>query len=145
MIRQVSIFIENHEGRLNKMLKILAENRINIRSLNIADATDFGIVRLILQETERGMEILKENNIVASITSVLAAEVSDEPGGISLLVDALTEAKINIAYAYSFLSKKTDKAIIIVRVDDEVQNKAVETLQALAGVNLLDRETLLLK
>lgn len=145
MIRQVSIFIENHEGRLNNILKILADNQINIRSLNIADATDFGIVRLILQETERGMEVLKKNEIITSITPVLAAEISDDPCGLSTLVDALTQAKINIVYAYSFLPKNTDNAIIIIRVDDENQNKAIETLENVQGVNLLDRETLLLK
>lgn len=145
MIRQVSIFIENHEGRLNNVLKILAENDINIRSLNIADATDYGIVRLILQETERGMDVLKKNNIMSSLTPVLAAEISDDPGGLSTLVDALTQAKINIVYAYSFLPKKTDNAIIIIRVDDEVQNKAIEILEKVPEINLLDRETLLLK
>ena len=145
MIRQVSIFMENHEGRLNKLLKILAENDINIRSLNIAETMDYGIVRLILQETEKGIEVLKKNNIRCTSTSVLAAEVPDEPGGLSNLVDALTQAKINIVYAYSFLPKKTDNAIIIVRVDDEAQQKAIETLEKTQGVNLLDAETLLMK
>jgi hypothetical protein len=145
MIRQVSIFIENHEGRLNNVLKILADNKINIRSLNIADALDYGIVRLILQETEKGIEVLKKNNIMSSLTPVLAAEVSDQPGGLSTLVDALTQEKINIVYAYSFLPKKTDNAIIIIRVEDDVQQKAIETLEKVEGVNLLDRETLLLK
>ncbi|MBC3805075.1 ACT domain-containing protein [Acetobacterium fimetarium] len=145
MIRQVSIFMENHEGRLNKLLKILAENDINIRSLNIAETMDYGIVRLILQETEKGIEVLKKNNIRCTSTSVLAAEVPDEPGGLSNLVDALTQAKINIVYAYSFLPKKTDNAIIIVRVDDEVQQKAIETLEKTQGVKLLDAETLLMK
>ncbi|MBC3889349.1 ACT domain-containing protein [Acetobacterium paludosum] len=145
MIRQVSIFMENHEGRLNKMLKILAENDINIRSLNIAETMDYGIIRLILQETEKGIEVLKKNNIRCTLTSVLAAEVPDQPGGLSNLVDALTQAKINIVYAYSFLPKKTDNAIIIMRVDDEVQQKAIETLEKISTVNLLDAETLLMK
>lgn len=145
MIRQVSIFMENHEGRLNNLLKVLAENNIDIRSLNIAETMDYGIVRLILQETDKGMEVLKKNNIMSSLTPVLAAEVSDQPGGLSALVDALTQAKINIVYAYSFLPKKTDNAIIIIRVDDEVQKKAIEILETVPGINLLDRETLLLK
>ncbi|MBC3796668.1 ACT domain-containing protein [Acetobacterium tundrae] len=145
MIRQVSIFMENHEGRLNKMLKILAENNINIRSLNIAETMDYGIIRLILQETEKGIEVLKKNNIRCTLTSVLAAEVPDQPGGLSNLVDALTQAKINIVYAYSFLPKKTENAIIIIRVDDEVQQKAIETIEKISTVNLLDAETLLMK
>jgi len=79
------------------------------------------------------------------VTPVLAAEISDDPGGLSTLVDALTQAKINIVYAYSFLPKKTDNAIIIIRVDDEVQQKAIDTLEKVVEINLLDRETLLLK
>jgi ACT domain-containing protein len=137
--------MENHEGRLNKLLKILAENDINIRSLNIAETMDYGIVRLILQETEKGIEVLKKNNIRCTLTSVLAAEVPDEPGGLSNLVEALTQAKINIVYAYSFLPKKTENAIIIIRVDDETQQKAIETLEKTHGVNLLNAETLLMK
>jgi hypothetical protein len=137
--------MENQEGRLNKLLKILAENEINIRSLNIAETMDYGIIRLILQETEKGIEVLKKNNIRCSLTSVLAAEVPDEPGGLSNLVDALTQAKINIVYAYSFLPKKTDNAIIILRIDDEAQQKAIETLEKVPDVNLLDAETLLMK
>ena len=137
--------MENHEGRLNKMLKILAENDINIRSLNIAETMDYGIIRLILQETEKGIEVLKKNNIRCTLTSVLAAEVPDQPGGLSNLVDALTQAKINIVYAYSFLPKKTENAIIIIRVDDEVQQKAIETIEKISTVNLLDAETLLMK
>ncbi|MBK5244755.1 MAG: amino acid-binding protein [Eubacteriaceae bacterium] len=144
MIRQVSIFMENHEGRLNNLLKILAENNINIRSLNIAETMDYGIVRLILQETDRGIEVLKKHDIMSTLTPVLAAEISDQAGGLSILVDALTKEKINIIYAYSFLPKKTDNAIIIMRVEDEVLKKAVATLEAVPGINLLNRETLLL-
>jgi len=137
--------MENHEGRLNNLLKILAENDINIRSLNIAETMDYGIVRLILQETDKGLEVLKQHNIISSLTPVLAAEISDQPGGLSVLVDALTREKINIVYAYSFLPKKTDNAIIIMRVENDVLDKAIETFKAVPGINLLDRETLLLK
>lgn len=145
MIRQVSIFMANQEGRLNNLLKILAENSINIRSLNIAETLDYGIVRLILQETEKGMEVLKEHNIISSITPVLAAEISDDPGGLSKLVEALTNAHVNIVYAYSFLPKKTDNAIIILRIEDEFKEKAIKALESISGIALLDREALLMK
>jgi len=81
---------------------------------------------------------------MSSLTPVLAAEISDQPGGLSILVEALTKEKINIVYAYSFLPKKTDNAIVIIRVEDEVLEKAIETLKTVPGINLLDRETLLL-
>ena len=145
MIRQVSIFLENHQGRLNNMLKILAENQINIRSLNIAETMDYGIVRLILQDSDKGIEVLKKNNIICKTTLVLAVEIPDEPGGLSDLVDALTKGKINIIYAYSFLPKKTENAIIIIRVDDEVKEKAIEILEKKKKIHLLDRDILLIK
>lgn len=145
MICQVSIFLENHEGRLNKMLKILAENQINIRSLNIAETMDYGIVRLILQDTDKGIEVLKKNNIICKTTPVLAVEVPDDPGGLSSLVDVLTKEKINIIYAYSFLPKKTENAIIIIRIDDEMKERAIDLLEKKKGMHLLDRDTLLMK
>ncbi|MDK2937243.1 MAG: hypothetical protein PWP62_2251 [Eubacteriaceae bacterium] len=145
MIRQVSIFLENHQGRLNNMLKILADHQINIRSLNIAETMDYGVVRLILQDTDKGIEVLKKNNIICKTTPVLAVEVSDDPGGLSHLVDTLTKEDINIVYAYSFLPKKTENAIIIIRIDDEVREKAIAVLEAVSDIHLLDRDTLLVK
>ncbi|WKY44563.1 amino acid-binding protein [Eubacteriaceae bacterium ES2] len=145
MIRQVSIFLENHQGRLNNMLKILADHQINIRSLNIAETMDYGVVRLILQDTDKGIEVLKKNNFICKTTPVLAVEVSDDPGELSHLVDTLTKEDINIVYAYSFLPKKTDNAIIIIRIDDEVREKAIEVLEAVSDIHLLDRDTLLVK
>lgn len=145
MIRQVSIFLENHEGRLNNMLKILADNQINIRSLNIAETMDYGIVRLILQDTDKGIEVLKKHNIMCKVTPVLAVEVPDDPGGLSLLVDVLTKEDINIVYAYSFLPKKTENAIIIIRIDDEMKERAIQALEGKKDLHLLDRNTLLIK
>ncbi|WKY47784.1 ACT domain-containing protein [Eubacteriaceae bacterium ES3] len=145
MIRQVSIFLENHQGRLNNLLKILAEHQINIRSLNIAETMDYGVVRLILQDTDKGIEVLKKNNFICKTTPVLAVEVSDDPGGLSHLVDTLTKENINIIYAYSFLPKKTENAIIIIRIDDEVREKAIEVLEKVEDIHLLDRDTLLVK
>lgn len=145
MIRQVSIFLENQQGRLNDMLKILADQQINIRSLNIAETMDYGVVRLILQDTDKGIEVLRKNNFICKTTPVLAVEVSDDPGGLSHLVDTLTKEDINIVYAYSFLPKKTDNAIIIIRIDDEVREKAIAVLEAVSDIHLLDRDTLLVK
>ncbi|MDN5308597.1 MAG: hypothetical protein PWP16_1960 [Eubacteriaceae bacterium] len=145
MIRQVSIFLENQRGRLNDMLKILADQQINIRSLNIAETMDYGVVRLILQDTDKGIEVLRKNNFICKTTPVLAVEVSDDPGGLSHLVDTLTKEDINIVYAYSFLPKKTDNAIIIIRIDDEVREKAIAVLEAVSDIHLLDRDTLLVK
>ncbi|MEF9919235.1 MAG: ACT domain-containing protein [Eubacterium sp.] len=145
MIRQVSVFIQNQEGKMNSVLKALAKNDINVRSINIAETADYGIMRLILQETEKGLAVLKENNIMANETQVLAVEVPDRPGGLSGLVDLLTAHNINIEYAYSFLPKNTSNAIIICKVNAELMEKAKEILKEGQHISLLNREELLMK
>ena len=145
MIRQVSVFIQNQEGKLGKVLDILAENDINIRSLTIAETADYGILRLILQDTDKALEGLKAAGIMANVSMVMAAEVPDKPGGLSRLVDTLTKEKINLAYAYSFLPKNTSNAIIIFKVDDGDVDRARTVLSASENVVLLDKDELLQK
>lgn len=145
MIRQVSVFIQNKEGRLAYVLGVLAENDINIRSLTIAETADYGIMRLILQNTDRALKVLKENQIMANQTVVMAAEVPDKPGGLSLMVNKLTEGGINIQYAYSFLPKNTSNAIIIFKVADEDMEKVNTILEEENHIKVLNREELLMR
>ncbi|MDD2414721.1 MAG: ACT domain-containing protein [Eubacteriaceae bacterium] len=145
MINQVSVFIQNQEGKLGHVLRVLADADVNIRSLNIAETADYGILRLILQDTDKGMKALKDNGVMANITRVLAAEVPDRPGGLSSIVEALGEAKININYAYSFLPQNTSNAIIIFKVMDDDKARAIETLTHNSAIQLLDRNELLMK
>lgn len=145
MIRQVSVFIQNEEGKLGRVLKILEDNNINIRSLNIAETSDYGILRLILSDTDRALAALKEARIMANLTMVMAAEIPDIPGGLSGLVESLAEAKINMSYAYSFLPKKTEDAIIIFRVDDEEMEQVKDILENKKNIHLLERDELLEK
>lgn len=145
MIRQVSVFIQNEEGKLGRVLRVLEKNQINIRSLTIAETSDYGILRLILSDTDKALAALKEARLMANLSMVMAAEVPDEPGGLSRLVDALADAKINMAYAYSFLPKKTDNAIVIFRVDDAEIDHTKAVLTEKAGIHLLERDELLEK
>ncbi|MGL4283377.1 amino acid-binding protein [Eubacterium aggregans] len=145
MIRQVSVFIQNQEGKLGKVLDILAENDINIRSLTIAETADYGILCLILQDTDKALEGLKAAGIMANVSMVMAAEIPDKPGGLSRLMDTLTKEKINLAYAYSFLPKNTSNAIIIFKVDDGDVDRARTVLSASENVVLLDKDELLQK
>ncbi|MGL6292177.1 amino acid-binding protein [Eubacterium aggregans] len=145
MIRQVSVFIQNQEGKLGKVLDILAENDINIRSLTIAETADYVILRLILQDTDKALEGLKAAGIMANVSMVMAAEIPDKPGGLSRLMDTLTKEKINLAYAYSFLPKNTSNAIIIFKVDDGDVDRARTVLSASENVVLLDKDELLQK
>ena len=127
-LKQISIFLENRKGRLLKALNILSMAKINIRALSIADTSEFGILRMIVPEPERAKEILEEANFVVKVNDVIAVGVSDEPGGLESILEALNKSNINIEYLYAFVEKKRDNAIVVIRtenIDDGI--KALES------------------
>jgi len=117
-LKQISIFLENRKGRLWKALNILSEAKINIRALSIADTSEFGILRIIVPEPERAKEILEESNFVVKINSVIAVSISDEPGGLDGVLEALNKMDINVEYLYAFVEKKGKNAIVVIRTED---------------------------
>lgn len=139
MVKQVSVFLENKEGRLVRALKYLGENSINIRALSIAETADFGILRLIVDKPEKASSVLKNAGFRVIETDVLAVEVSDEPGGLAQILGYLAKEKINIEYMYAFLARKSDDAIVIFRVED--RKKATQVLEE-AGAKVLRGETI---
>ena len=137
-IKQISIFLENKPGSLNRMTEALAKNNIDMRALSMAETKDFGIVRMIVDDVYAATNVLKEANFVASLTSVLAFEIPDEPGGLSKLLSTFTEANVNIDYMYAFLGgKKINHAYMIFRVTD---TKAAEAALAGKGLTSLTQE-----
>ncbi len=126
MIKQISVFLENKSGRLVRVTQVLGEAGINIRGLSIADTSDFGILRMIVDQPEKTIEILKDKGIMATATDVIAMEVPDTPGGLARVLEYLQEADINIEYLYSFIEKSTTNAIIMMRVE-----KIAEALEVL--------------
>jgi len=117
MIKQISVFLENKSGRLVRVAQVLGEAGINIRGVSIADTSDFGILRLIVDQPDEAIKKLKDKGIMATATEVIAMEVPDTPGGLAVVLDYLQEAGINIEYLYSFIEKPTDNAIIMMRVE----------------------------
>lgn len=117
-IKQISVFIENKEGRLKKAMNVLGDSGINIRALSIADTSKFGILRLIISDTEKAVEVLENNKFIVKETDVIVVEVPDEPNGLTKLLDILDGAKINLEYIYAFVAKQSDKAIVVIRVED---------------------------
>jgi len=127
MIKQISIFLENEPGRLVKVAKILGNANINIRALTVAETSDFGILRLIVDDPERAYSILKENNIVVVMDDVLGVEVVDKPGGLARIAEILSNQNINIEYVYAFVTNSHEKAFIVLRVDE--QERAINVLK----------------
>lgn len=127
LVRQISVFLENKSGRLAAVTKILGENEIDISALSIADTTDFGILRLIVNLPEKAEEILKENEFSVSCTDVIAIAIEDKPGGLAGPLQVLNRASVEIEYMYAFVGKAQNEALVILRVEDP--QKTVELLQ----------------
>lgn len=136
-VKQISLFLENKTGRLLEVMETLSNKHINIRALSIADTTDFGILRLIVNEPKLAYDILKEQGFTVSTTDVIAVEVDDEPGGLGRALKALEDSGINIEYVYAFVEKSTDKALVVFRVEDV--EGAIDLLTA-NGINTLSGE-----
>ena len=133
-VQQISVFLENKSGRLAELTDVLGKAAINIRALSIADTSDFGILRLIVNKPEEAFRILKDDGFSVSITDVIAVEVQDEPGGLAKVLGILQSAGINIEYLYAFLEKSSNDALVVFRV--EQVDEAVELL-AKRSVNVL--------
>ena len=117
-IKQLSIFVENKAGRLAKITNTLAEAKIDIRAISVADTTEFGILRLIVDDPERACEYLKKENITVSLTEVIAVGIDDTPGEFAKAMNVLADNEIAIEYVYAFISRDRGKAFVILRVDD---------------------------
>jgi len=135
-IKQISIFMENKPGRMARVAKTLSDADVNIRALTIAEAGDFGVIRMVVDDTEKGYRVLRDGGFTVSETDVLAVEIKDTPGGLYEIVDTLGENNINMDYAYAFVTAKAERAMLILRVDD--LKRATQVLNE-AGVRLATR------
>lgn len=117
--KQVSVFVENKPGRLVAMLEVLIAQKVNIRALCIAEGADFGIVRLILSDPAKGAEAIRKAGFTITETTVLQAEMPDQPGGLlETVARPLAEAGINLEYFYAFIDPTPGKANIVLKVND---------------------------
>ena len=125
--KQISVFLENKSGRLAEVTRILGEGDINLRAMSIADTADFGILRLIADNSDRALKILDSNNFTAKVTDVLAVEVPDKPGGLAQVMKVFSENDVNIEYLYVSLERNKDNAVIIFKVENvELGAKVLE-------------------
>ena len=132
-VNQLSVFIENREGRLEQVLETLKNNNINIISLSLADTSDYGLLRMIVSNAELGKNALKEAGISAMLTPVLAVKLSHQVGQLQVLLSEICKAGINIEYTYALATGNDDASIVIKPADLE---KAAEVLEK-TGVELI--------
>lgn len=137
-VNQLSVFIENREGRLDNVLATLKRNDINIVSLSLADSSDYGLLRMIVSDPQKGRNVLKEAGFTAMLTEVLAVKLAHKVGQLEVLLSEICKAGINIDYMYA-LATGSDDASIVIKTGD--LNKAADILSK-AGVELITAEEL---
>jgi hypothetical protein len=138
-IRQISVFLENKVGRIMEITEILGTHNINIRALSLADTSDFGILRMIVNNIEKAIEVLKEKDIIVKESYVVAVEVPDKPGGLAAVLKILGNENINVEYMYAFFEQPQDKALLIFRFENP--DEAVSVLMK-NGINVAGEQKL---
>ena len=137
-IKQISVFLENKPGALYGMTGVLAQHKIDMRALSLAETSDFGIARIIVDNVYAAATVLKDAGYVHSLTSVLGVAIPDTPGGLNKVLRVLTNAKVNVEYMYAFLGgKDTEHAYMICRVED---NTAASAALAERGIRVVYQE-----
>lgn len=117
-VEQISIFIENKSGRLAEVTRTIGEAGVNIRALSLADTSDFGILRLIVDQPAVAKRILREHGFTVSMTDVVAVEVPDQPLGLFNLLNILDHCGVNVEYMYAFVERCSGSAVMIFRFDN---------------------------
>ena len=139
-IKQLSLFLENKPGALGRPIRLLARAKFNIVTLTIAEANQFGILRLILCDWEKAKKLLEKNGFVVRVTDMVAVEVADRSGGLAKILDVVERAGLNVEFMYAFPNKRGGQAILVFRFDDP--DNAIKILQkakvnVVGGVDLL--------
>ena len=139
LLKQISVFVENRRGAIMDITGVLLNAGVNLRAISIADTTDFGVVRLIVDKRKDALAALRDNGMTVKETDVVALVVDDKPGGLHAALKALTDSNIMVEYSYGFVSPINGEATIILKCDD--QEKALGCLTA-KGFKLLTADDL---
>lgn len=138
-LKQLSLFLENRPGHLRNACRILADAELNVETMSLADTEQFGVLRFLVRDWEKGRRILEEKGLLVKVTDVLAVSVPDKPGGLADLLAVLADTAINIEYMYGFNNHKSGEAVIVLRLNDP--DAALGLLQK-ANIHVLPAEEL---
>lgn len=127
-IKQLSIFLQNRMGSLSKPLEVLSNADVNIRAMCMADTSEFGILRLVVDDPEKGKEALEANNFLVKITEIIGVEMNDAPGGLTSILNVIKKNNIDLEYLYAFTHDKINKAILLLHA--EQLDELISTLQS---------------
>ena len=133
-IHQISVFLENRAGQLAEITGVLAQKGIDLRAINIAETSDYGVLRLIADNPQAAATTLLEQGFILSMTPVVAVSVPDQPGGLAKVLDVLSKENIDVEYMYSVFGRVNERACMIFRVGDIERLSAVLTAAGIAPV-----------
>ena len=136
-VKQISVFLENTKGSLSRLTRLLSKGGVDLIALSIADTENYGIMRCIVSDTEKGVKIMREAGYVARLTDVLAVSVPDRPGGLTDVLTLLNAADISVEYLYSFVRNSGSHALVIFRLNDN--DRGAKVLQE-GDITLLTQE-----
>ena len=141
-IHQISVFLENRAGQLAEITKLLAQEHVDIRAISIAETADYGLARMIVDDSQKASSILLQHGTVLSMTPVWVVEVPDRPAGLADLLAVLAENHVDVEYMYSLFTRRNDTAYMVLRISNETA-----FLNALnsAGIKVVSKEALELK
>jgi hypothetical protein len=134
LVKQISVFLENKSGRLAEVTRTLKNNAIDIRALYIADTTEYGILRMIVDQPEAAQAALAENGFTVSTTQVIAVAIPDEPGTLDQALEILSANSISVDYLYAFVGRTSADAVVVIRVENP--QLALDKLEQ-AGIRVL--------
>ncbi|MBQ9952068.1 MAG: ACT domain-containing protein [Clostridia bacterium] len=141
-VHQISIFLENRAGQLAQVTRVLADHAIDMRAISIAETSDYGVLRLIVDNAEKATSVLLENGFILSMTPVSVVAVPDQAGGLAPVLEALAQGHMDVEYMYSLFTHKEGMAYMVFRINDEERFAA---LLSAHGISLADKEELGLK
>jgi hypothetical protein len=136
-IKQISVFLENNAGRLGEVTRVLAEAGVNMRAISIADTADFGILRIIVDQTDNALQALSAAGFTTRLTKVAAVEINDTPGSLAYVMELFQKSQVNIEYLYAFLEGRAGKAAVVFKLSDHdkgieiVKENGLTTLESL--------------
>ena len=126
-INQLSIFVENKAGRLHTIVDALRSSGVNLRALSIADTTDFGILRIIVDNAQVARASLANIGVISKITEVIAVKIDDKAGGLACVLDTISDSGLSIEYMYAFLSEESGRAMMVLKTDDDARAEKILT------------------
>ena len=137
-IKQLSVFVENKQGALSKIVALLSEAGVNLRAVSIADTQDFGVLRVIASDVEKAKEVLKSSSVIVTVSDVIGVQLEDRPGALSKVLELLSGGGVNVEYMYAFVTPgSSDGAYLVLRARN---NAKAEKILESSGVPMLSEE-----